>query len=118
LQRASRRLSAVLALAVVAACAAPTSPSPPTVAARTEALMRDLTGRNLFQGAIVVGRGDRIDYAAGFGFADIDRRIPFTPDTPIDGASIAKTFTAAALLMLAHERRVDLEAPVHSVVPG
>lgn len=87
------------------------------VAARADALMRDLSGRALFQGAVVLSRGGRVEYAAGFGFADIERQQPFTPDTPTDGASVAKTFTAAALLMLANEGRVDLDAPVRSVLP-
>lgn len=79
--------------------------------------MRELADRARFQGAVVMSRGGRIDYAAGFGFANIERRLPFTPDTPTDAASIAKTFTAAALLMLATEQRVDLETPVRSVLP-
>jgi CubicO group peptidase (beta-lactamase class C family) len=109
----------IVSALTLAACAVP-SPQPPArlLATRADALMQDLVARNRFQGAVVIGRGDSIDYAAGFGFADVERRVPFTPDTPTDGASIAKTFTAAALLMLAHERRVDLEAPVASVVPG
>ena len=58
---------------------------------RVDGLMRDLVSRNLFQGAVVVGTGGRIDYAAGFGFAEIERRVPCTPDTRTDGASMAKT---------------------------
>ncbi len=111
----------MLTAAALAACSA-VPPRPDTganaIAAEADALMRDLVARNRFQGAVVIGHGERIHYAAGFGFADMERRVPFTPDTPTDGASIAKTFTAAALLMLAQERRVDLEAPVAGLVPG
>jgi CubicO group peptidase (beta-lactamase class C family) len=56
-------------------------------------------------------------YAAGFGFADIERRVASTPDTPTHGASRAKTFTAAALLRLAAEQRVDLDAPIRDILP-
>jgi len=35
-----------------------------------------------------MGRGGQVEYAAGFGFADIERQLPFTPDTPTDGASM------------------------------
>ena len=84
---------------------------------RVDGLMRDLVSRNLFQGAVVVGTGGRIDYAAGFGFAEFARRVPFTPDTRTDGASMAKTFTAAALLQLAAEQRDDLDAPVRGILP-
>lgn len=88
-----------------------------SLAESADALMRDLVERKHFQGAVVLGRGGRIEYAAGFGFADVERRIPFTPGTPSDGASIAKTFTAAALLLVASERKIDLETPVRDILP-
>ena len=108
------RACTVAAAVVLAGCVA-MPPSP--IAGRADALMRDLHGRDLFQGAVVIGRGGRIEYAEGFGFADVERRTPFTPDTPTDGASIAKTFTAAGLMMLAREGRIDLEARVRDVLP-
>lgn len=113
--RATRTCAIAASLALMG-CAW-TTPAPSRVAARADALMHDLHSRNLFQGAVVIGRGGRVDYAAGFGFADIEQRTPFTPDTPTDGGSIAKTFTAAGLLMLAREGRIDLEAHVRDVLP-
>lgn len=108
-----RALGLVIAAAfILAGCA-----SPPPVAQRADALMRDLVQRDRFQGAVVMGRGGQVEYAAGFGFADIERQLPFTPDTPTDGASMAKTFTAAALLMLVEEGRIDLETPVRDILP-
>lgn len=110
-----RTCGLVIAIAVaVAGCASP----PPPVAQHADALMRDLAQRNRFQGAVVMGRGGHVEYAAGFGLADIERQLPFTPDTPTDGASMAKTFTAAALLMLANEGRVDLSTPVRDILPA
>ena len=84
----------IAAVGLLASCAALPPPTHPA-----DALMRDLAQRNLFQGAVVMGRGSQIEYAAGSGWADVERQVPFTSDTPTDGASIAKTFTAAALLM-------------------
>lgn len=98
--------------ALLASCAA----SPPATHP-ADALMRDLAQRNLFQGAVVMGRGSQIEYAAGFGWADVQRQVPFTPDTPTDGASIAKTFTAAAVLMLQAQGRIDLDTPVREILP-
>jgi CubicO group peptidase (beta-lactamase class C family) len=107
----ARRFLFIAALALTGCAAAP-----PPVAGPADALMRDLAGRDRFQGAVVMGHGGRIDYAAGFGFADVAQQVPFTPDTPTDGASIAKTFTAAGVLMLVAEGRLDLEAPVQTIV--
>lgn len=113
--RSFATLATIVATMALSACAA--LPSRP-VAEQADALMRELADRPLFQGAVVVSRAGRIEYAAGFGFADLERRVPFTPDTPTDGASIAKTFTAAALLMLANEGRIDLETPVRDLLPA
>lgn len=87
------------------------------VATRARALMHDLARRRLFQGAVVLGSRDRVWYAEGFGLANREMRTPFTPDTPADGASIAKPFTAAAVLMLVREGRLQLDDLVRTLVP-
>jgi len=89
-----------------------------SIAVRADSLMRDLAERGLFQGAVVVGRGDQIVYEGGFGYADVEQRIPFTSSTPTDAASMAKTFTAAALLTLVAEGRVALDARVRDLLPA
>ena len=86
-------------------------------AARADAVLEHLDALGLLQGAVVIAREGQISYARGFGFADRGRRVPFTPDTPMDAASMAKTFTAAGLLLLAAEGRVDLDAPVRGFLP-
>ena len=83
-----------------------------------DSMMRDLVARDRFQGAVVVGRGDRVVYRGGFGFADRAASVPFTPDTPTDAASIAKTFTAAGLLELAQEGRLQLDDHVTRWLPA
>lgn len=101
-----------MALAL-AGCATPGhDPSP-----AADRYLEDLAARGLFQGAVVLGREGRVTYARGFGFANAERGQPFTPDTPNDGGSIAKTFTAAAVLRLAQEGRIDLDSPVQRYLP-
>ena len=109
------RVFLIAAAVALAGCAVPAPPQ--SAAQRADALMRDLVQRDLFQGAVVMGRSGQIEYAAGFGLADIQQQLPFTPDTPTDGASMAKTFTAAALLMLVNEGRIDIETPVRDILP-
>lgn len=45
----------------------------------------------------------------GFGFADSNREVPVTPDTPFWIASVTKTFVGLAYLHLENEAKVDLE---------
>src|SRR5688500_15194608 len=107
-------LTAAFALAV-AGCrsAAPAD----RVAAHLEQLFNDLHARELFSGAAVVGRGDQILWARGLGFADSERHVLFTPDTPADSGALAQPLTAALVLTLAREGIVDLDAPVQRHVP-
>ena len=86
-------------------------------AARLDALFADLHARGLFDGAAVVGRSGAEPWAGAYGWADADRRVPFTPDTPADGGSLAKTMTAALVLALADEGRLELDAPVRRLLP-
>ena len=109
-----RSISVAAALFVAAGCAG--MARDPGIEAHR--LLAQLAAEGHFQGAVVLGQGGRVTYEGAFGFADVERRIPFTPDTRSDGGSIAKTFTAAAVLLLAHEGRIDLEAPVARYVAG
>lgn len=81
-----------------------------------ETLFADLHARGLFDGAVVAGN-DEVVFARGYGEANVARHVPFTPDTPSDGASLAKTLTAAVLLHLAAEGTVDLDAQAQRLLP-
>jgi CubicO group peptidase (beta-lactamase class C family) len=86
------------------------------IRAVTDTLLQQLYVRGWFNGAVVLG-GEEELYARGFGFANVGAGIPFTPDTPADGASIAKTLTAAAVFMLVQEGKLDLNASVQRYIP-
>jgi len=63
--------------------------------------------------AIAVARGDSILWEEGFGWADLERRIPVTVNTPFYLASTTKTITATALMILRERRRLDLDRPAN-----
>ncbi|WP_309119577.1 serine hydrolase domain-containing protein [Paenibacillus sp.] len=64
----------------------------------------------------IVDRGN-IVRSAGIGYADLETRREATPETVYATASVTKPFTAAAVLRLAEQRVVDLDAPVVSYLP-
>jgi CubicO group peptidase (beta-lactamase class C family) len=84
---------------------------------RLDRLVRDLHDRGLFDGAVVVGDGRDVVWEQGFGYADIGRKIEFDADTAVDGASLAKTFTAALVLGLSGEGRLRLDDPIRVWLP-
>ena len=53
-------------------------------------------------------------WSGGYGVADIESGASVTADTPFAAASIAKVVTAYAILGLADEGVIDLDAPVNS----
>ena len=88
-----------------------------TIPARLNRLLSDLHEAGRFDGAVVVSDARGVVFERGYGWADAGRKVPFTPDTATDGASLAKTFTAALVLTLREDGRLDLDAPVQRWLP-
>ncbi len=110
--RASRRAGFALVLALAAPLVRAAEP-----ARAIDAHLRRLHESGAFSGAIVVSEKGRVVYEGAFGLADRERAVPFTPATPVDGGSLAKTFTAAAVLTLAAEGRLGLDEPAKRYLP-
>jgi CubicO group peptidase (beta-lactamase class C family) len=107
-------LVAILLIAPHIANARETSPE----ASSLHAVLDQLAAEHKFSGAVVIHDADRIRFANGYGWADPFSQRPFTPETPVDSGSLAKPVTAAAVLLLAKERRIDLDRTVRHYLPG
>jgi len=66
---------------------------------------------------VAVSRGGRTLHSAGYGYADLENRIPATENTLYHVGSITKEFTAAAVLLLVEEGRVELDRPITEYLP-
>ncbi|MGI5162130.1 serine hydrolase domain-containing protein [Microbispora sp. CA-102843] len=96
--------------------AAPPDGRPGLTAESVDRYVRDYIRRTDLPGAVVtVVKGDRVVYAAGHGHTAGGEAI--TADTPMPLASLSKSFTALAVLRLADEGRIDLDAPVRRYLP-
>jgi CubicO group peptidase (beta-lactamase class C family) len=60
----------------------------------------------------VILRDGRAVWQRGFGFADVDARVPATPDTLYDIASLTKTFTSTLLLQCVERGTLSLDEPI------
>src|ERR1700680_1635891 len=67
--------------------------------------------------AAVVEDG-RLEWAAGFGMADLENNVPATGHTLYRLASISKSLTATAALQLFERGQLDLDAPVQKYCPS
>ncbi|HEX7955711.1 MAG TPA: serine hydrolase domain-containing protein, partial [Pyrinomonadaceae bacterium] len=59
-----------------------------------------------------VVKDQKVLWAKGFGYADVERKIPATEHTPYHLASLTKTFASAILMQLVQEGKVKLDEPV------
>ena len=68
--------------------------------------------------ALAVAVGGKIVYSEGFGYADLEERVPVWPTTKFRIGSISKPLTATALMQLVEAGKLDLDAPVQKYVPA
>ena len=69
--------------------------------------------------AVSVGRDGHILWHDGFGFADLEQRVPIWPElTLFRVGSVAKPMTALAVAQLYEKGALDLDAPVQTYVPS
>jgi CubicO group peptidase (beta-lactamase class C family) len=57
-------------------------------------------------------KNQRLLWAKGFGYADLEKRVPATPDTLYYIASLTKTFATTALMQLVEQGKLDLDEPM------
>jgi CubicO group peptidase (beta-lactamase class C family) len=107
----------VLALALLAANLAWAQPQPSrgdrTRLERFEQQVESLRGRLKIPGlSVAIVKDQDLLWAKGFGFADLENRVPATPDTLYSIASLTKTFAATLVLQLVEQGKLDLDEPV------
>lgn len=117
-------LTACLTVALIPWPASPIGAQAPPVATIDAARLRDAAsyveryrGRLGLPGvAFSVATPDSVLLAAGFGHGTFGGN-PLTASTPVGIGSVTKTFTAAAVVELAHRGVLDLDAPIESYLP-
>lgn len=62
-----------------------------------------------FNGAVLIAKEGKIILRKGYGFADVEKKIPYTPDMQQEVASISKMFTAFAALKLSGQGKLKLD---------
>lgn len=68
--------------------------------------------------AVAVAKGNSIVWEWARGFADVEKQIPATPQTPYSLASISKPFTATGIMVMVQKELVRLRAPINHYLGG
>ena len=111
-------LSARISFAQKASAAAAATQPYAEASANADKIGNELVARGIPGVAIAVAVNGRLAYAQGFGYADLEERVPVWPTTKFRIGSISKSFTATALVQLVEQGKIDLDAPVQRYVPS
>jgi CubicO group peptidase (beta-lactamase class C family) len=121
------RIAAVLAssLLFLASCA-----TPPPVAGNisrgdyrhtqdylTWLIDREMSQNDITGLSIALVDDQRVIWQAGFGYADLENGVRAVPETLYRAGSIAKLFTASAVMQLSEQGRIDVDKPLAAALP-
>jgi serine beta-lactamase-like protein LACTB len=82
-----------------------------------EIVRATLAEQNLPGVSVAVGAGGEMVWAEGFGWADLERREPVTPQTRFKIGTASIALTSAAVGLLLEEGRLKLDDVIHARVP-
>lgn len=67
--------------------------------------------------AVAVSLSGDVVFEKAFGLADMEHNVPNTTQTIFESGSVAKQFTAAALVLLQQEGKLSIDDPVRKYIP-
>ncbi len=67
--------------------------------------------------AVGLGKDGHPLYTHGYGLANLEYRVPLTDSTVLESGSVAKQFTASALVLLAQDGRLSLDDDIRKYLP-
>jgi CubicO group peptidase (beta-lactamase class C family) len=98
------------------------APVPPTWASAVERGRQEaragLIEQNLPGLSVAVGLGDELVWAEGFGWADLEKRVPVTPRMRFRIGHVSKALTSAAVGVLLDKDRMRLADEIQTYVPA
>lgn len=68
--------------------------------------------------AVAVVREDKVIWAEGFGYANVEKKTPATADSIYLLASVSKPITATGLMLLKDQGLIDLDKPANDYLPS
>ncbi len=83
----------------------------------SELIRKEMKKNNVTGLSIALVDDQRVAWAQGFGYADENRDIPAAPETIYRIGSITKLFTAAAVMRLAEQGKLDIDQPLQTYLP-
>lgn len=89
----------------------------PAIEAKVDAYIKPYVDINSFSGAVLIARKGNVLLSKGYGMANVELDVRNTPQTRFHIASISKTFTAAAIMLLEERGLLRLTDPLTKYIP-
>jgi CubicO group peptidase (beta-lactamase class C family) len=89
----------------------------PSLEQRVDAYLKPLIDEDLISGSILIARDGKIELAKGYGPANREHGVPCTADTVYRLASVTKTFTAMAIMILQERELLSVEDTLDRYIP-
>lgn len=114
-------LAAILLTALSPLPALASAAAPPATGVDAQPLDQAIA-QHMQQGGLVgIGAAILVDgkvvWMKGYGHADRERGVPFTPDTVMNIGSISKVFTGVAMMRAVEEGRLSLDQDINAYLP-
>ena len=106
-------LAAVLIPAIAQTAPSPNEQTKPDFAGVRKYIQDHIAAESLPSLAIAVARDGKIIWEEGFGWADRENSIKSTAHTPYYLASVTKSLTSTAVMLLQERHKLDLDRPVN-----
>ena len=90
---------------------------PPSYVAAVDRIFEDFADPGSAGCAVGVIRNGDLEYAAGYGLASIEHRIPFGPSTVVNLGSMAKQFTGMLVALLVDDGALCLDDDIREHLP-
>src|SRR5580700_8856153 len=88
-----------------------------TAAERMDKLVQPYIDSQMFMGSVLVAQHGKVLFSKSYGWADAEWKIPNTPTTKFQIASVTKQFTAASILLLGERGKLKTEDAVKKYLP-
>jgi CubicO group peptidase (beta-lactamase class C family) len=93
------------------------APSKKELTAKLDAYVAPLMEQRVFNGVVLIAKGDEVLVNRAYGNANYEFAVPNTPDTRFPIASITKRFTGVILRRLEQEKKLSLSDPLSKYIP-
>lgn len=82
-----------------------------------DTFMKEQIGTSAPGTSIAVVKDDKIIFSKGYGYADVESKIPVTKDTVLEYGSISKLFVWTSVMQLVEAGKLDLDTDIRTYLP-